>query len=125
MQEMTQEFSQMDGYDFNRATRELNLPDSDTNQSLGGQHLIKYNGQSKRYTVLAFSFSFEFDGHDDFIGKLFIESKYRNNDLAKLSHDRVDSESIRLNANIIHLEVETHNATANKLYVSKRYSNRS
>ena len=118
---MMTSFNKIDGYDFDLATGEKNLSDFTSNEALGRLYLIKHQENNIGYLVLSFGFSFEYKGRDAFIDELYIKKEYRNKGIGKLTMDFIESESSQLNINAIHLEVESHNSNAMRLYLNKGY----
>ncbi len=119
--EMMTSFNKIDGYDFDLSIGEKNLSDFTSNEMLGRLYLIRYKENNVGYLVLSFGFSFEYKGRDAFIDEFYIKQEYRNQGIGKLTMDFVESESIKLNINAVHLEVEPHNSNANRLYLNKGY----
>lgn len=119
--EMMTSFNKIDGYDFDLSIGEKNLSDFTSNEMLGRLYLIRYKENNVGYLVLSFGFSFEYKGRDAFIDEFYIKQEYRNQGIGKLTMDFVESESIKLNINAVHLEVEPHNSNANRLYLNQGY----
>ncbi len=120
--QMMTSFNQIDGYKFDLRTREENLDSFTSNNALGRLYLIRSKQQNVGYIVLAFGFSFEYEGRDAFIDELYIEEDYRNQGIGKLAMDFVESESRKLEVRAVHLEVEKHNGDANRLYRNKGFT---
>ncbi|WP_108805587.1 N-acetyltransferase [Aquimarina sp. Aq107] len=118
---MMTSFNEIYDYDFDPKIGEKNLIDFTSNEILGRLYLIKYQQSNIGYIVLSFGFSFEYEGRDAFIDEFYIKENYRNQGVGKLTMDFIELESKKLNVNAIHLEVESHNSKANKLYMSKGY----
>lgn len=119
--DMMASFNALDSYPFDPVAAKANLRDFTENQSLGRLYLMKDGITNIGYVVLTFGFSFEYNGRDAFIDELYIKEAYRNKGIGKATMDFVESEAKELNVNAIHLEVESHNEQAKKLYVGKGY----
>lgn len=120
--EMMTSFNQIDGYPFDPAAGEKNLEGFTANESLGRVFLIIYENSTVGYIILAFGFSFEYNGRDAFIDELFIKEGYRNLGIGKMAMDFIESQARELGINAIHLEVEAHNENAATLYLNKGYT---
>ncbi|WP_299610131.1 GNAT family N-acetyltransferase [uncultured Aquimarina sp.] len=119
--EMMASFNKMEGYAFDPMGRQKNLLEFTSNGSLGRLYVMKLHQQIIGYLVLAFGFSFEYNGRDAFIDEFYIKPTYRNKGIGALTLDFIASESKKLGIQALHLEVEPHNVHANKLYLSKGY----
>ncbi len=120
--EMMAAFNAIDSYDFDLDTGEQNLSEFTNNESLGRLYLITLEGLNVGYLVLTFGFSFEYKGRDAFIDEFFIKENFRNKGIGRTTMDFVTEESKRLGVNAVHLEVESHNTHAEKLYLSRGYT---
>ena len=118
---MMTSFYEIDGYDFDPEIGERNISDFTSNEMLGRLYLIQYKKKNIGYIVLSFGFSFEYRGRDAFIDEFYIEEKFRNLGVGKQTMDFIESESKNLNINAIHLEVESHNEKAKRLYLNSGY----
>lgn len=119
--QMMTSFYEIDGYDFDPEIGERNISDFTSNEMLGRLYLIQYKKKNIGYIVLSFGFSFEYRGRDAFIDEFYIEEKFRNLGVGKQTMDFIESESKNLNINAIHLEVESHNEKAKRLYLNSGY----
>lgn len=75
------------------------------------------------YIVLAFGFSFEYQGHDGFIDECFIKDGYRKKGIGGKAMEIVEAEAATLGIRALHLEVERDNEKGNRLYVKQGYRN--
>lgn len=114
-------FNAIDGYSFDPEIGKRNLNEFTSREELGRLYLIKNNELTIGYLVLAFGFSFEYQGRDAFIDEFYIKKDFRNKGAGKLVMDFIASEAERLKIKAIHLEVESHNLSATKLYEGKGY----
>ena len=119
--EMMTSFNKIDGIDFDSAIGEKNLIDFTSDEMLGRLFLITHKQMTIGYVVLSFGFSFEYKGRDAFIDEFYIKEKFRNKGIGKLAMDFIEKVSKKLEINAVHLEVEPHNKTANKLYLNNGY----
>lgn len=119
--EMMAAFNKTEDYTFDSVGREKNLLEFTSNESLGRLYVIKLQQQTIGYLVLAFGFSFEYKGRDAFIDEFYIKPAYRNKGIGGLTLEFITSESKKLGIQALHLEVESHNIHANKLYLNKGY----
>lgn len=119
--EMMASFNKIEGYDFDSIHREKNLSEFTSNLSLGRLYVITLQQQIIGYLVLAFGFSFEYKGRDAFIDEFYIKPAFRNKGIGGITLDFVALQSKKLDVKALHLEVESHNIYANKLYINKGY----
>jgi ribosomal protein S18 acetylase RimI-like enzyme len=119
--EMMEDFYSLDDYPFDNEKNEKNLKVFISNPELGRLWLIKFENQIVGYICLTFGFSFEFGGRDAFIDEFFIKAEFRNMGIGQQTMDFIENESKELEVKSIHLEVEKHNKTGNKLYLNKGY----
>lgn len=122
--EMMTSFNKIDGYDFDLTIGEKNLLDFTSNEMLGKLYLIRSQESTIGYIVLCFGFSFEYKGRDAFIDEFYLKEEFRNRGIGKLTMDFIESESKKLDINAVHLEVQTHNKNANRLYLNKGYKSK-
>ena len=119
--EMMTSFNRIYGYHFDPDIGAQNLREFTSNESLGRLYLIKDQQSTIGYIVLAFGFSFEYKGRDAIIDEFFIKAEYRNKGIGKITLDFIDSECQKLGINAVHLEVESQNVLASRLYYKKGY----
>ena len=110
-----------DGYNFDPKIGVKNLLFFTSNKELDSLYLIRIDDQNIGYIILTFGFSFEYKGRDAFIDELFIKEGFRNQGIGSLAMDFSEAESRKLDVMAIHLEVEPHNLSANRLYFYKGY----
>ncbi|MBI3968192.1 MAG: GNAT family N-acetyltransferase [Chloroflexi bacterium] len=85
-------------------------------EKLGRIWLIRYDGRTVGYVVLAFGFSLEFHGRDAFVDELYVEPAYRGRGLGKAALRFVEAVAPALGITALHLEVERANTRAQTLY---------
>jgi len=119
---MMQEFYAIDGYPIDAAVSKGLFFEFIENDSLGRGWVILYDGKPVGYVILTFIFSFEYQGRIAFLDELFILPEMRGAGLGKQALDFIAKEAKALSIKIIYLEIEPHNETARKLYLSKNYT---
>src|SRR5690606_23510102 len=115
---MMQNFYAIDGYpiDLDRS-REL-LSEFITNPNLGRAWMIEYDGSAVGYVILSFMVSFEFKGWLAFLDELYLSDGARGKGIGRQTIEFVKQEARKLDVKVLYLEVEHHNALAQKLYLS-------
>lgn len=116
--DMMTAFNEIDGYHFDREIGEKNLSGFTDDKTLGRLFIITHQSKVIGYIILTFGFSFEYKGRDAFIDEFFIKEGYRGQGIGKQAMHFIEEEAIKLNVRAIHLEVESHNKNANKLYLN-------
>ncbi|MXN92186.1 GNAT family N-acetyltransferase [Flavobacterium sp. Sd200] len=91
-------------------------------ESLGRGWLILIDDEVVGYVILTFVFSFEYKGRIAFLDELFIKETARGKGLGKRALDFIQVQARLLSVKIIYLEIENHNESARKLYLSKDFS---
>ena len=114
--EMMEAFYRIDQYPFDASTTNKNLQYFLNNPALGRIWLILSDQNVIGYLVLAFGYSFEYQGRDAFLDEFFIVSPYRGKGIGRKTIEFLESEARRLDVRAIHLEVERHNKKAQNLY---------
>lgn len=118
---MMDRFYQIDGYYFDSELTQKNLRNFLLDPGLGRLWIVTLGDLKVGYVVLTFGFSFEYKGRDGFIDELFIHEDHRYHGLGKKALDFVINEARQLGLQAIHLEVEEHNQTGKKLYLSRGF----
>lgn len=85
---------------------------------LGKAWLIEYDGKTVGYVILTFVFNFEYGGKIAFIDELYLLEDARGKGIGKQTIEFIKAASEKLNLKLLYLEVEGHNANAQKLYLS-------
>ena len=118
---MMQDFYAIDNYPIDpEASKGLFLQFTE-NELMGRGWSIMLDGEVMGYFILTFVFSFEYKGRIAFLDELFISEKARGNGLGKQALDFMEEQAKHLSVKIIYLEIENHNETARKLYLSKNF----
>ncbi len=115
---MMQDFYAIDGYPIDLdPSREL-LSEFITNPNLGRAWMIEFEGNAVGYVILSFMFSFEFKGRLAFLDELYLSDGARGKGIGRQTIEFVKQEARKLDVKVLYLEVEHHNALAQKLYLS-------
>jgi len=89
--------------------------------NLGKAWLIENEGEIVGYVILTFVFNFEYGGKIAFVDELYLSETVRGKGIGKQTMDFVLSESKKLGLKLLYLEVEDHNANAQKLYLTSGF----
>lgn len=116
-----QSFYAIDGYPINIEVSRKLLHTFIADEKLGRAWLIYFDNEIVGYVILTFIFSFEYKGTIAFLDELYLDEKSRGKGIGKQVVDFIHREAIELSLKIIYLEVEGHNETAQKLYLSKDF----
>lgn len=122
--EMMRDFSAIDNYAFDWMAREKSLAAFSATDGLGKLYLIKNEVETLGYIVLAFGYSFGYNGRDAFIDEFYIKEAFRNKGIGKATMDFIEEIAKSFGVKAIHLEVENHNESAKHLYASKAYKSK-
>jgi len=120
--EMMQEFYAIDGYPIDIEQSKKLFPTFISNENLGKVWMIESENQTVGYLILTFIFSFEYGGMIGFVDELYVSEKSRGKGIGKESIAFVQAEAAKLSLKLLYLEVEPHNATAQKLYLAAGFS---
>lgn len=118
---MMQDFYAIDGYPMDAAVSKGLFFEFTENPALGKGWLIVQDRQPVGYVILTFVFSFEYAGRIAFLDELFVAAHVRGRGIAKQALDFIAAEAESHSIKIIYLEIEPHNETAQKLYLSKGF----
>lgn len=119
---MMEQFYAIDGYPIDAAVSKGLFMEFTENESLGKGWTIFADGMPVGYVILTFVFSFEYAGRIAFLDELFISESMRGKGLAKEALEFIKEETEALSIKILYLEIEPHNETARKLYLSKGFT---
>lgn len=119
--DMMSSFNAAEGYHFDPKVTEKNLTHFTSDQSLGRLFIIRMDQLNIGYLVLTFGFSFEYQGRDAFIDEFYIKESYRNMGVGKSTLAFILQTAKTLGINALHLEVESHNEKASKLYLDQGF----
>lgn len=115
-------FYKIDNYGFDKATHSTLLLDFIAQTNLGTSWLLYYNLEEIGYIILTFVYSFEFKGKIAFLDELFIKESFRGKGFGSKSIQFIKEQAQLLNVKMLYLEVEEHNETALKLYLTNGFS---
>lgn len=120
--QMMQEFYSIDQYPFDLEISKSLFHQFVTNENLGKGWLIYHKNEVVGYMILTFVFSFEYQGKIAFLDELYIKETARGNGIGKQALQFIQQQAPKLSLKIIYLEVETHNETAQKLYLANDFA---
>ncbi len=112
------DFYAIDGYpiDIELSTENfkyfINKPD------LGRAWLIYEDEEIVGYVMIVFMFSFEYGGTIAFLDELYLTESARGKGVGKKAVLFVQEQAQKLALKLLYLEIEQHNATAQKLYLA-------
>ncbi len=89
-----------------------------TNVHLGSIWLVLSAEKEIGYIALTYGFSFEFGGRSAFIDEFFISEAYRSAGLGALALQKMQQKMEELGLNTLHLQTESYNTRAKRLYES-------
>ena len=110
------EYYEFDCHPFNEATIRTALVNLLHNDSLGRVWLIYHDGNAIGYIIMTFSYSLESQGRDALIDEFYIQAGYRRQGIGKHTIQFVESVCSELQINLLYLEVERKNITAQSFY---------
>lgn len=120
--QMMQDFYAIDGYPINIDQSKKLFSTFISNENLGKAWLIKSENQTVGYLILTFIFSFEYGGTIGFVDELYLSEQARGKGIGKQTIAFAQAEAAKLSLKLLYLEVEPHNATAQKLYLAAGFS---
>ena len=120
---MMHDFYAIDNYAFDKAVSKELFLEFVANKGLGQGWVIELDGKHVGYAILTFVFNFEYKGHIAFLDELFIIESARGEGLGNQTLDFVIAQAKELSLKVLYLEIENHNETARKLYLSKNFTN--
>ena len=120
--QMMQDFYAIDGYPIDVDQSKKLFSTFISNENLGKAWLIESENQTVGYLILTFIFSFEYGGTIGFVDELYLSEQARGKGIGKQSIAFALSEAAKLSLKLLYLEVEPHNATAQKLYLAAGFS---
>ena len=82
---------------------------------------VEAGGNVAGYLAICFGYSIEFGGRDAFVDELYLEDVYRGRGIGSRALDLGIAEARALGAKALHLEVDTGNEPAQKLYRSRGF----
>jgi ribosomal protein S18 acetylase RimI-like enzyme len=115
---MMRRFYAIDGYPFDTAKAGELLAEFVGNEELGKAWLIRSGDEIVGYAILTFIFSFEFKGRIAFVDELYLSEAARGKGIGRQTVAFIKSEAEKYGIRMLYLEVEHHNAIAQKLYLA-------
>jgi ribosomal protein S18 acetylase RimI-like enzyme len=110
-------------YPFNEVARRRAVAGFLTNPNLGLIWLIESEIQAIGYLALTYGFTFEFGGRDAFVDEFYITPNYRNQGLGKHVLASIQQKTSELSLFALHLQTESYNGRAQKLYENLGFVN--
>lgn len=120
--QMMQDFYAIDGYPMDVDQSKKLFSTFISNENLGKIWLIESENQTVGYLILTFIFSFEYGGTIGFVDELYLSEQARGKGIGKETIAFTQAEAAKLSLKLLYLEVEPHNATAQKLYLAAGFS---
>lgn len=119
--QMMQEFYLIDNYPFDKEiSREL-INQFLLNEELGKAWLIYNDLEAVGYVILTFIFSFECKGKIAFIDEFYIKESSRGKGIGTTTLTFIKEQMNSLSLQLLYLEVEHHNTSAQKLYLANHF----
>lgn len=120
---MMVDFYAIDNYPIEVETSKKLLGEFISNKNLGKSWLIYNAEEVAGYVILTFGFSFEYGGKIGILDELYVSENARGNGIGKAALNFIQEEVAKLSLKLLYLEVEPHNANAQKLYIASDFSN--
>jgi ribosomal protein S18 acetylase RimI-like enzyme len=105
-----------DGHAFDRAKVMATLAEFLADARLGRAWFVCDGDQMIGYMALAIGYSLEFGGRDGFVDEIFIIESRRGQGIGRLALEHMCAEARTLGLKALHLEVDTDNRRAQRLY---------
>lgn len=118
---MMQDFYAIDNYPINPETTKKLFQHFIDDESLGNCWLITDDEIIVGYVILAYIFSFEFEGRIAFLDELYLNENARGKGIGKVTVDFIHAQVLQKDLKVIYLEIEAHNEAAKNLYLSKDF----
>ena len=120
---MRKEFYSIDQYPFDEEEQARMTSDFILHPSTGILYIILKESKSIGYVCLTYGYSFEYGGKIAFVDELFLVSDQRDKGIGSQVMDFIITKAKELKLATLHLEAETHNDKANRLYSKKGFKN--
>lgn len=114
--ELMRQFNTIDAYPFDAQITRAALERFIDDPALGRLWLIQAGAGTIGYLALTFGYSFEYHGRDAFIDELYLTPGYRGQGIGMRAMQFAIASCRDLGVHALHLEVERHNAAAQRLY---------
>lgn len=119
---LVEAFYQYDGHPFDAARAETTLRQLINNPSFGRVWLIVVDENIVGYLIVTYGFSLEYYGRDAFIDEVFIVEAFRGQGLGSQTFAFAEQHCRDEGVTALHLEVETHNTSAQAFYDKQGYT---
>jgi len=116
--QMMQEFYAIDGYPIDAEKSKKLFEQFINDEKFGQAWRILSDEKTVGYVILTFVFNFEYGGKIAFIDELYLNENSRGKGIGKETIEFVKEQAQKLSLKLLYLEVEDHNAAAQKLYLS-------
>ncbi len=114
--ELMRAYYAFDGHDFDEPRVRRTLAEFLANPDHGRAWFIELDGAVAGYMVICFGYSLEFGGRDAFVDEIYLHEPFRGKGLGREALAFMIAEAKRLGIKALHLEVDSDNAPAQKLY---------
>ncbi len=114
-------FYALNAYPFEQEVTEQNIEVLAQNPSLGRLYLIQDRDENVGYMALTFGFSFEYRGRDALIDEIYLKPAYQGQGIGAKAMEFLEAEAQQIGVHALHLEVETHNEKAKRLYAQQGF----
>lgn len=114
--ELMRQFNAIDAYPFDAQITQATLARFIADPPLGRLWLILAGEDAVGYLALTFGYSFEYHGRDAFIDELYLLPSHRGQGIGTRVIQFAIDACPGLGVHALHLEVEQHNAVAQRLY---------
>ncbi|CAM3975391.1 GNAT family N-acetyltransferase [Flavobacterium weaverense] len=118
---MMEQFYAIDNYPIDTEISKRLFQEFISDEKLGKAWLIVSDNEVVGYVILAFIFSFEYQGTIAFLDELYLSEKARGKGIGSRAVAFVLEESKKLSIKLIYLEIENHNQNAQKLYIASGF----
>lgn len=118
---MMEQFYAIDNYPIDIEISKKLFQEFISDEKLGKAWLIVSDNEVVGYVILAFIFSFEYQGTIAFLDELYLSEKARGKGIGNQTVAFVLEESKKLSLKLIYLEIENHNQNAQKLYIASGF----
>ena len=115
---MMREFYAIDNYPIDTEKSKALFSEFIDNEHFGAAWLIEFENKTVGYVILTFVFNFEYGGKIAFVDELYLNEGSRGKGIGKQTIEFVKEQAQKLSLKLLYLEVEDHNAAAQKLYLS-------
>ncbi|HLO72342.1 MAG TPA: GNAT family N-acetyltransferase [Flavobacterium sp.] len=119
--DMMKDFYAIDDYPIDVEISKTLFQEFIKHNNLGSAWLVHHNGDVAGYVILTYVFSFEYQGKIAFIDELYVKEIYRGKGVGKAILQYIQQQAQVNDLKLLYLEVENHNESAEKLYLSNNF----